>query len=135
VFIKEEHEVCVVSLVPLGGKPKDTVELVFPYTPTQLVLESLILAGYTVTLSMEYRSVNIRVKAGTVAKATRNSKKTKATKVEEPGETMPPKPQLVESAPKKKRSTRKAKAEVVSATDDADFTPDVEVGETIVIED
>lgn len=135
MFIKEEHEVCVVSLVPLGGKPKDTVELVFPYTPTQLVLESLILAGYTVTLSMEYRSVNIRVKAGTVAKATRNSKKTKATKVEEPGETMPPKPQLVESAPKKKRSTRKAKAEVVSATDDADFTPDVEVGETIVIED
>ena len=135
MFIKEEHEVCVVSLVPLGGKPKDTVELVFPYTPTQLVLESLILAGYTVTLSMDYRSVNVRVKDGTVAKATRNPKKTKATKVEEPGETMPPKPQLVESAPKKKRSTRKAKAEVVSATDDADFTPDVEVGETIVIED
>lgn len=135
MFIKEEHEVCVVSLVPLGGKPKDTVELVFPYTPTQLVLESFILAGYTVTLSMDYRSVNVRVKDGTVAKATRNPKKTKATKVEEPGETMPPKPQLVESAPKKKRSTRKAKAEVVSATDDADFTPDVEVGETIVIED
>jgi hypothetical protein len=134
VFIKEEHEVCVVSLVPLGGKPKDTVELVFPYTPNQLVLESLILAGYTVTLSMEYRSVNIRVKAGTAAKATRNPKKTKATKVEEPGETAPSKPQLVESAPKKKRS-RKVKAEVVSATADADFTPDVEVGETIVIED
>lgn len=109
MFIKEEREVCVVSLVPLGGKPKDAVELLFPYTPTQLVLESLILAGYTVTLSMEYRSVNIRVKDGTVAKATRNTKKTKATK--------------------------KAKAEVVSTTDDADFAPDVEVGETIVIED
>lgn len=135
MFIKEEHEVCVVSLVPLGGKPKDTVELVFPYTPNQLVLESLILAGYTVTLSMEYRSVNIRVKTGTAAKATRNPKKTKATKVEEPGETAPPKPQLVESAPKKKRSSRKVKAEVVSATDDADFAPDVEVGDTIVIED
>lgn len=135
MFIKEEHEVCVVSLVPLGGKPKDTVELVFPYTPSQLFLEHLMLAGYTVTLSMEYRSVNIRVKAGTAAKATRNPKKTKVTKVEEPGETAPPKPQLVESAPKKKRSTRKAKAEVVSATDDADFAPDVEVGETIVIED
>lgn len=135
MFIKEEHEVCVVSLVPLGGKPKDTVELVFPYTPNQLVLESLILAGYTVTLSMEYRSVNIRVKTGTAAKATRNPKKTKATKVEEPGETAPPKPQLVESAPKKKRSSRKVKAEVVSTTDDADFAPDVEVGETIVIED
>lgn len=135
MFIKEEHEVCVVSLVPLGGKPKDTVELVFPYTPNQLVLESLILAGYTVTLSMEYRSVNIRVKAGTAAKATRNPKKTKATKVEEPGETAPPKPQLVEAAPKKKRSSRKVKAEVVSATDDADFAPDVEVEDAIVIED
>lgn len=109
MFIKEEREVCVVSLVPLGGKPKDAVELLFPYTPTQLVLESLILAGYTVTLSMEYRSVNIRVKDGTVAKATRSPRKTKATK--------------------------KAKAEVVSTTDDADFAPDVEVGETIVIED
>ncbi len=112
MFIKEEREVCVVSLVPLGGKPKDAVELLFPYTPTQLVLESLILAGYTVTLSMEYRSVNIRVKDGkdgTVAKATRSPRKTKATK--------------------------KAKAEVVSTTDDADFAPDVEVGDTIVIED
>ena len=135
MFIKEEHEVCVVSLVPLGGKPKDTVELVFPFIPNHLVLEHLVLAGYTVTLSMDYRSVNVRVKDGTVAKATRKPKKTKATKVEEPGETTPPKPQLVESAPKKKRSTRKAKAEVVSATDDADFAPDVEVGETIVIED
>lgn len=134
MFIKEEHEVCVASLVPLGGKPKDTVELVFPYTPSQLVLEHLMLAGYTVTLSMDYRSVNVRVKAGTVTKATRNPKKTKATKVEEPGETTSPKPQLVESAPKKKRG-RKAKAEVVSATDDADFAPDVEVGDTIVIED
>lgn len=126
MFIKEEHEVCVVSLVPLGGKPKDTVELVFPYIPNHLVLEHLVLAGYTVTLSMDYRSVNVRVKAGTVAKATRNPKKTKATKVEEPGETAPPKPQLVESAPKKKRG-RKAKAEVVSA--------DVEIGDTVVIED
>lgn len=135
MFIKEEHKVCVVSLVPLGGKSKDTVELIFPYIPNQSVLEHLVLAGYTVTLYMDYRSVNVRVKAGTVAKATRNTKKTKATKVEEPGETAPPKPQLVESAPKKKRSSRKAKAEVVSATDDADFAPDVEVGDTIVIED
>jgi len=125
VFIKEEREVCVVSLVPLGGKPKDTVELVFPYTPNHLVLEHLVLSGYTVTLSMDYRSVNVRVKDGTVAKATRKTKKTKATKVEEPGET----------TPQKKRSSRKAKAEVVSATDDVDFAPDVEVGETIVIED
>ena len=83
------------------------------------------LAGHTITLSMDYRLVNVRVKDGTVAKATRNPKKTKAT-VEELGETIPPKPQLVESAPKKKRS-RKAKAEVVSA--------DIEVGDTIVIED
>ncbi len=126
MFIKEEHEVCVVSLVPLGGKPKDTVELVFPYTPSQVFLDHLMLAGYTVTLFTDYRSVNVRVKAGTVAKATRNPKKTKATEVEEPGETTPPKPQLVESAPKKKRG-RKAKAEVVSA--------DIEVGDTIVIED
>lgn len=136
MFIKERHEVCVVSLVPLGGKPKDTVELLFPYTPSQAFLEHLVFAGYTVTLSMDYRSVNVRVKAGTVAnKATRNPKKTKATEVKEPGETTPPKPQPVESAPKKKRSSRKAKAEVVSATDDADFAPDVEVGDTIVIED
>ena len=133
--IKEEHEVCVVSLVPLGGKPKDTVELLFPYTPSQVFLEHLVLAGYTVTLSMDYRSVNVRVKAGTVAKATRNPKKTKATEVEEPGETTPPKPQPVESVPKKKRSSRKAKAGVVSATDDVDFVPDVEIGDTIVIED
>lgn len=135
MFIKEEHEVYVVSLVPLGGKPKDTVELLFPYTPSQAFLEPLVLAGYTVTLSKDYRSVNVRVKAGNVAKATRNPKKTKATEVEEPGETTPPKPQPVESAPKKKRSSRKAKAEVVSATDDVDFVPDVEIGDTIVIED
>lgn len=135
MFTKEEHEVCVVSLVPLGGKPKDTVELVFPYIPNQSVLEHLVLAGYTVTLSMDYRSVNVRTKADTVAKATRNSKKIKATKVEEPGETTPSKPQLVEAAPKKKRSSRKVKAEVVSATDDADFAPDVEVEDAIVIED
>ena len=133
MFIKEKHEVCVVSLVPLGGKPKDTVELVFPYTPSPLVLEHLMLAGYTITLSMDYRSINVKV--DNVAKVTRNPKKTKATKVEEPVEATSPKPQLVESAPKKKRSSRKVKAEVVSATDDADFTPDVEVGETIVIED
>lgn len=135
MFTKEEHEVCVVSLVPLGGKPKDTVELVFPYTPSQVFLEHLMLAGYTVTLFKEYRLIDVRVKAGAVAKVTRNPKKTKATKVEEPGETIPPKPQLVESAPKKKRSSRKAKAEVVSATDDADFVPDVEVEDAIVIED
>jgi len=132
VFIKEKHEVCVVSLVPLGGKPKDTVELVFPYTPSPLVLEHLMLAGYTITLSMDYRSINVKV--DNVAKVTRNPKKTKATKVEEPVEATSPKPQLVESAPKKKRG-RKAKAEVVSATDDADFAPDVEVGDTIVIDD
>lgn len=135
MFTKEEHEVCVVSLVPLGGKPKDTVELVFPYIPNQSVLEHLVLAGYTVTLSMDYRSVNVRTKADTVAKATRNSKKIKATKVEEPGETKPSKPQLVESAPKKKRSSRKAEAEVASVNDDADFVPDVEVEDAIVIED
>ena len=135
MFIKEKHEVCVVSLVPLGGKPKDTVELVFPYTPSQLVLEHLMLAGYTITLSMDYRPINVRVKVDDVAKVTRSPRKAKATKVEEPVEATLPKPQLVESAPKKKRSSRKAKAEVVSATDDADFAPDVEVGDTIVIED
>lgn len=130
MFTKEEHEVCVVSLVPLGGKPKDTVELVFPYTPSQVFLEHLMLAGYTVTLFKEYRLIDVRVKAGAVAKATRNPKKIKATKVEEPGETKPSKPQLVESAPKKKRSSRKAKAE-----DDVDFVPDAEVEDAIVIED
>jgi hypothetical protein len=124
VFIKEKHEVCVVSLVPLGGKPKDTVELVFPYTPSPLVLEHLMLAGYTITLSMDYRSINVKV--DNVAKVTRSPKKTKATKVEEPVEATLPKPQLVESAPKKKRG-RKAKDEVVSA--------DIEVGDTIVIDD
>jgi len=117
VFIKkEEHEVCVVRLVPLGGKPKDTVELVFPYVPNHLVLEYLMLAGYTVTLSMDYRSVNVRVKADAVAKVTRNPKKTEAI-VEEPGETIPPKPQ------QKKRSSRKAEAEVALVNDDADFVP------------
>jgi len=124
VFIKEKHEVCVVSLVPLGGKPKDTVELVFPYTPSPLVLEHLMLAGYTITLSMDYRSINVKV--DNVAKVTRSPRKTKATKVEEPVEATLPKPQLVESAPKKKRG-RKAKDEVVSA--------DIEVGDTIVIDD
>ena len=135
MFTKEEHEVCVVSLVPLGGKPKDTVELVFPYTPSQVFLEHLMLAGYTVTLFKEYRLIDVRVKAGAVAKATRNSRKIKATKVEEPGETKPSKLQLVESAPKKKRSSRKAEAEVASVNDDADFVPDVEVEDAIVIED
>ena len=134
MFTKEEHEVCVVSLVPLGGKPKDTVELVFPYTPSHVFLEHLMLAGYTVTLFKEYRLIDVRVKAGAVAKATRKPKKTKAT-VEEPGETKPSKPQLVESAPKKKRSSRKAETKVVSATDDVDFVPDVEIGDAIVIED
>ena len=134
MFIKEEHEVCVVSLVPLGGKPKDTVELVFPYIPNHLVLNHLMLAGYTVTLSMDYRSINVKVDVDNVAKVTRSPRKTK-TAVKEPVEATLPKPQLVESAPKKKRSSRKTKAEVVSATDDADFAPDVEVGDTIVIED
>ena len=58
---KRKHEVCVVSLVPLGGKPKDTVELVFPYTPSPISFRTFNACRLHYNAVYGYRSINVKV--------------------------------------------------------------------------